>query len=251
MLEWATVFGDSDSPAVVLLHPAGATRHIWRPHVEQLRDDYRVVTLDLPAHGIHPIGEFDFERAVADVGEILDMEGSAVLVGHSQGGYVALRAAAEYGKRVDGLLLAGAAYNWRTPKMMAFSMLYYPVSYLLEAVCHSERLRKWTTDRFGADMDEAQKPPEDEDWYGPLHGNAQAIRSVIFQKSWPHVEAFEGPVMIAHGEGEILGGHAEELAERVDADLRWYDGGHQTPTDDPEAFIPFVDEFLNRVYGTQ
>lgn len=248
MLEYSTTYGEPDSPTVVLLHPAGGTRHVWTPHAEQLQDDYHVISLDLPAHGIHPSATFSFDRAVADIERVLDDVGSAVLVGHSQGGYVAMRAAAEHGDSVDGLLLAGASYEWRRPKMMAFSALYHPVSYVFDAISYSDRLSEWIIERFGEGDDKRQEPPEHEETYETLRGTAQCIRASTFQRAWPYVKAYDGPVMVAHGTEEMLQDHAEELAERVNARLEWFTGDHQAPMDDTHEFTELTRDFLTDVY---
>lgn len=251
MLDYATTWGDPDNPTVVLLHPAGGSRHNWRPHAELLQDDYHVVGLDLPGHGIHPVADFDYDRAVDDLDAILDDVGSAVLVGHSQGGYVAIRAAAAHHDRVDGLLLAGADYDWRKPKILALTAVYYPLTYVLEAVSHSDRLREWVIDRFGEGDDPRQQPPDDEDTYGALRGNATSFRANVFQATWQSVEQYDGPILIGHGEQEPFQGYAETLAERVDARLKWYSGGHQAPMDNIDEFADVVRDFLDDVYGEQ
>lgn len=248
MLDYVRTWGDEDAPTVVLLHPAGGTRHSWTPHAEMLSDEYHVVAVDLPAHGLHPLQTFSFDRAVADVETVLEAVGSAVLVGHSQGGYVALRAAAAHAERVDGLLLAGAAYNWRTPKMLAMNAVYLPLMRLFRAASHSSRLTDWLTERFGEADDPRQAPPDDEARHNPLRGNAEAFRAAMFQRSWRHVEAYDGPVLVAHGESEPLGDHAETLAGRADARLAWYEGGHRAPMSNTTEFTDLVEAFLEDVY---
>lgn len=248
MLEYVRTWGDSESPTVLLLHPAGGTRHNWTPHAEALRDDYHVVAVDLPAHGIHPDDEFSFDRAVEDVGEVLEDTGPAVLVGHSQGGYVSMQAAAAHADRVDGLLLAGADYNWRKPKMLALTAVYYPLTYVFEAISYSDRLSELVLERFGEGNDPRQQPPDGEETHDSLQGNATSFRADILQRMWPHAEAYDGPTLIAHGGEEPLQDHAERLAERADAKLVWYDGGHQAPMDDTDEFAEIVREFLDGVY---
>ena len=39
-------------PVLVLVHGFAASLHTWRPWAEELQDAYRVVTLDLPGHGL-------------------------------------------------------------------------------------------------------------------------------------------------------------------------------------------------------
>ena len=44
--------GQEDGMPVVLVHGAMASLHTWEPWVEMLGQRYRVITLDLPAHGL-------------------------------------------------------------------------------------------------------------------------------------------------------------------------------------------------------
>jgi pimeloyl-ACP methyl ester carboxylesterase len=251
MLEYARTWGDSDAPTVVLLHPAGETRHVWTPHAENLQENYHVVSLDLPAHGIHPRTDFSFERAVDDIEAILDEVGSCVVGGHSMGGYVAMQAAAEHQDCVDGLLLGGAAYNFRTGKGLAISAVQYPLSYVLDVFRYSDRLSDWVDERFGEEVDEQQQPPEHEDTYDGFHGEIQSIRAGMFLPTWPYVEAYGGPVLIAHGEEEALQAHAEELADRVGGELAWYEGGHQAPVSTTQEFAEITKDFLDDVYANK
>lgn len=248
MCEYVSTWGDPGAPTVLLLHPAGGTRHHWTPHAEALQDEYHVIAMDLPAHGVHPVAEFGFDRAVDDIAAILDDVGSAVLVGHSQGGYVAMRAAAEHGECVDGLMLAGSAYNWRRPRMLVISGLFYGMSYAFDAVSASDRLRAWVTDRLSDGTDTHQEPPAEEETHELLHGHAQAARASVLQRTWPAVETYDGPVLTGHGDDEPLRAHAEELAERVGADLAVYSGGHMAPMENTEEFTGLVRGFLDDVY---
>jgi pimeloyl-ACP methyl ester carboxylesterase len=247
MTDYARTWGDPAAPTVLLLHPAGGTRHRWTPHAAALQDEYHVVAIDLPAHGTHPVAKFSFDRAVEDVGEILDDVGSAVLVGHSQGGYVAMHAAAEHGERLDGLVLAGSAYNWRRPRMLLLSGLFFGLSLFFDAISLSDRLNGWATDRLSEGIDERQAPPEDEETHDMLHGHAQAARASVLQRTWPAVEAYDGPVLVGHGVDEPLRAHAAGLAERVGGEQACYTGGHQAPMEQTDEFAGLVREFLEDV----
>lgn len=248
MQRYVTEWGDDSKETVVLLHPAGGTGHVWTPHAEHLEDEYHIVAPDLPAHGIHPNPEFEFDRAVEDVGLILEEVGSAVVAGHSQGGYVGMRVAAEHGNAVDGVLLGGAAYNLRKPKMLAIGGVQYPLSYVLDMISNSDHLSEWIVEKLAEGNDEKQEPPDDEDTYRSLHGTAESIRAGMFQPTWPYIEAYDGPVMIAHGKEELAPDHAEELAERVDGQLEWYEGGHQAPMSNTTEFAGIIRDFLDEIY---
>lgn len=246
MHDWTTTYGSDATPTVVLLHPAGWTRHAWNPHADRLADTYRVVTVDLPGHGVHPDPTFTIERAVADLAAVLETVDGAVLVGHSLGGYVASRVAAAHGERIDGLVLAGAAYNWRTPLGLVLSGIQYVATYFYDAVARVPPLGQ----RFERTPTyESQIPPADEDVHPYLPAYASALRALTFRPSWPDIEAYDGPTLLVQATGEPLASHAGRLAVRARADLRWLPGDHYAPIDDPGTFTAVVAQFCAEVYG--
>src|SRR5260221_10379668 len=44
--------GPAGAPVLLLLHGSSSSLHTWEPWVERLRDALRIVTLDLPGHGL-------------------------------------------------------------------------------------------------------------------------------------------------------------------------------------------------------
>ena len=106
--------GRRDAPAIVLLHGSNASLHTWEPLVQRLGGDYRVVTLDLPGHGLTgatPDREYDADGMMAAVDVVAARLGLEhfILGGHSMGGWVAWRYALARPGHVDALLLIDAA----------------------------------------------------------------------------------------------------------------------------------------------
>ena len=90
------VHGDGET-TVVLVHCWMCQRSFWDNQVPVLKDTYRVITLDLGGHGDAGATRESWTIAgygedVAGLIEHLDLE-NVVLVGHSMGGPVALKAA--------------------------------------------------------------------------------------------------------------------------------------------------------------
>ncbi len=95
---------------IVLLHGYLESLEVWDDFVRRLtRDGYRVITLDLPGHGISEVvGEVHSMEFLADtVAALLAKIGveKCTLVGHSMGGYAALAFAKKYPERLSGLVL--------------------------------------------------------------------------------------------------------------------------------------------------
>lgn len=113
---------DSEEGArcVVLLHGYLESLLVWEEFVPLLYKHVRVVTLDLPGHGISEVrGEvhtMDFlADTVADGLRTLGIERFTV-VGHSMGGYVALALLERHPEMLDGIVLLSSTPNADTPE---------------------------------------------------------------------------------------------------------------------------------------
>jgi pimeloyl-ACP methyl ester carboxylesterase len=97
-------------PVVVLLHANYASLFMWEPWAAALKGRYRVIRLDLPAHGLtgpEPSGDYTLQRIQSLFERFVDERGLQrfTLVGTSIGGTVAMRYAADHPERVDRLAL--------------------------------------------------------------------------------------------------------------------------------------------------
>ncbi|MBR6831306.1 MAG: alpha/beta hydrolase [Tidjanibacter sp.] len=94
---------------VLLLHGYLEALDVFDEFTWQLADRVRVVSLDLPGHGISEVkGEVHGMEFLADTAvAVLDHLGvdRAVVVGHSMGGYVALEILNRHPERVAGLVM--------------------------------------------------------------------------------------------------------------------------------------------------
>jgi len=106
--------GPSNSPILVLLHGANGSLFNFEKLVPFLDDNFRVLTIDLPAFGLTgavPSGDYSLQtsfRVIDSVLEHLDIE-SLILGGNSMGGGVSWRYAIENPKRVKGLVLLSSS----------------------------------------------------------------------------------------------------------------------------------------------
>jgi 3-oxoadipate enol-lactonase len=97
-------------PVVVLLHAFPMCRWMWRPQLDALEREYRVLTPDFPGFGSTPTVAGITIDAMADVtADFLAAVGVSepvVLGGVSMGGYVAMAFARRHPARLRGLILA-------------------------------------------------------------------------------------------------------------------------------------------------
>lgn len=106
--------GPRDAQMLVMVHGFAASVHAWRPWADRLKADYRVVSLDLPGHGLTQNPKryrASLDANVALVDALTDHVGASrfVLIGNSMGGAVAWNYALAHPDRLRGLVLVNAA----------------------------------------------------------------------------------------------------------------------------------------------
>jgi pimeloyl-ACP methyl ester carboxylesterase len=106
--------GKRDGRVLVLIHGSNASLHTWEPWVQRLGGEYRIITLDLPGHGLtgrHPGGVYDYPVFVDVVDKVMTRLGvaRAVIGGNSMGGGVTWMYALAHPEKTDGLILVDAA----------------------------------------------------------------------------------------------------------------------------------------------
>ena len=97
---------------IVFLHGFGADLNGWRPVHRLLPETQPALAIDLPGHGLSPLGEqASFEALVEAARAALIEEGvsAAHLIGHSLGGAVAVALAHEPGVKALSLMLIAPA----------------------------------------------------------------------------------------------------------------------------------------------
>lgn len=107
-----------NKPALVLLHGYLETMYIFNELIDALKGSYRIITLDLPGHGLTDSAPADAEGrrvntlsfCASVVAGVLDRCGieKAWIAGHSMGGYIAQRFLAEQSERTLGVILLGS-----------------------------------------------------------------------------------------------------------------------------------------------
>ena len=102
--------GPREAPALILMHGFGSSLHTWEAWAQGLSGQWRVIRLDLPGAGLtgpDPTRDYRDERAEQILLALMDRLGlaRASLIGHSMGGRLAWRFAADHPDRVDRLVL--------------------------------------------------------------------------------------------------------------------------------------------------
>jgi pimeloyl-ACP methyl ester carboxylesterase len=119
------------------LHGSNASLHTFEPWVTRLKDKFRVVTIDLPGHGLTgevPSGDYSSAAMVSVVNELANKLGLEhfVIGGNSMGGSIALRYALDHPEKITGLVLINSSGFMRkrlknddSRGVLAFRLLKY------------------------------------------------------------------------------------------------------------------------------
>src|SRR6478609_4404658 len=113
---------EGSGPLVLFGHGLLANKEMFRAQIDALRDRYRCVSVDWPAHGQSGwrTGGFTFADLVSDTAALLGALGEtpAVLVGLSQGAMVFMRLAYRHPELVRGLVLMDTTAGPEDPEAL-------------------------------------------------------------------------------------------------------------------------------------
>ena len=156
--------GDPNAPVLLLIHGFSASLHTWEPWVERLATggqrlgDYRVISLDLPGHGLTsaPAGYRasieSFRDAVAAFTRAQGLE-RFFLAGSSMGGNIAWEYALAHPEQVQALILVDAS-GWPDTRAEAadepavFRLLRSPAAPLLRDLDNTNLVRQGLQNSF-------------------------------------------------------------------------------------------------------
>jgi pimeloyl-ACP methyl ester carboxylesterase len=199
MTETYDVAGPADAPAIVFVHGTRLSRSMWHGQVRGLQDEFRVLALDLPGHGVLAHEPFTVRGAADRVGRVIEEAagGHAVVVGLSLGGYVGMDLAARRPELVRGLVLSGATaepigLRSRPYQALAWAMERWDGPRL-------DAVNRWFfTRRFGPTVGGAIS--EGGFWSA---GGAVALRSLIGERFADRLAAYPGPVLLINGAWDL------------------------------------------------
>lgn len=145
--------GPSNLNTLVLIHGSNSSLQTWEPWVKSLSADYRIVTIDLPGHGMTgAVNNCDYGydcmvRIVHEVTEKLEL-GPFFIGGNSMGGGVSAKYSLTHPTNVVGLILVDAtgmveSQTMQSNRPLAFDLATTPViSHLLKYVTPKSIVRE-------------------------------------------------------------------------------------------------------------
>lgn len=102
------------APTLLLIHGFSASLHTWEPWVERLRDEYRVISLDLPGHGLTQAPE-NYQASIDAYVRVVEQFVASqrlsrfAIAGNSMGGNVSWEYALTHPDQVQALILVSSS----------------------------------------------------------------------------------------------------------------------------------------------
>ncbi len=259
-----------DGQPMILLHGSNSSLHTWEPLKRELGSAYRIVTLDLPGHGLTgatPTNRYDTAEMVATVDGVADALGldRFILGGNSMGGGVSWNYALAHPAKVRALLLidAGGMPPRSGDKPQAsnigFRLLRYPVGRALMRQITPRSLVRKSYEQSVADPSIVTEAVVDRTWEllrFPGNRDATVMR---FQRGFADPAAAERartismPTLILFGKEDriIAPSAAQSFAEAISgSEVVLMDGiGHLPMEEAPVETAAAIRDFLGRRLG--
>lgn len=132
-------FGDKTKPILFFIHGSPGSWDAFIPQINEtgLINDYYIVTIDRPGYGQTTLeGKYSLEEQSAFLRNAIEAlpKNDLIIIGHSYGGALAMRAAIDYQDKVTGVISAAGtlADPYQNPKWYNYAMRYTPIQWLVK-----------------------------------------------------------------------------------------------------------------------
>ncbi|AZQ56177.1 alpha/beta fold hydrolase [Burkholderia cenocepacia] len=233
--------GKADGEPIILLHGGLGSRNDFLPLAKHLAVDYRLVAIDSRGHGRSALGDIPltYHRLEQDTAAVVAELGlaDAGIIGHSDGGIVALRAAASGALRPRFVIAVGA--HWQLPADDPTRDVYQSITVDEWRGMFPEQVRHY----------EAENPKPD---FAMLFGATAAMWLGNDEQAYPGaaVRSIGCPLLVVHGDEDFLVSRRQafELVEQVEGArlLNLPFASHTVLEDSPEDVLPAFETFLSR-----
>jgi 3-oxoadipate enol-lactonase len=145
--------GPVGAPALALVNSLGTDDRIWDATIDELAEEYRILSYDKRGHGLSdaPPGDYSLDDHIADLAGLLDhlRIGQLALAGVSVGGIVAQGFALKHPARLRALICCDTAQKVADPSFWTARMASIRAGGLLAIV--DGIMERWFSPRFRRD----------------------------------------------------------------------------------------------------
>jgi len=202
--------------ALILIHGGNSSLHVWEKMVEDLSDDFRVISLDLPGHGltgVNQTGDYSPDAMVDAIETVMDRLAveKAIWVGNSFGGWIAWRGALSRSDRVSGLVLvdaSGAITDDPIKPYLAARIARSPLGKLLVPNFTPKSIVRASLKQVMSDDGNVTEALVERNWeLARFPGNRDAILDIqkLDRESdeWNKIQNINVPTLILWGEDDV------------------------------------------------
>jgi len=254
---------------IILVHGLGSYIPAWKKNIEALKNNYRIIALDLPGYGKSSKGPWSgslefYTETVMELADSLGIE-KFTMGGHSMGGQVTLVAALQYPERIEKLILAAPAgfEEFHNGEKEWFRSVATPS---LTLYVKPKQIQENVFVNFHDFPQDAEFMIKDriamrdaEDFEGYAYIVAQSIKAMVDRPVLDYLPLIEQPVLIFFGENDRLipnrfltGGETETIArqghEKIPNSTLYMvpEAGHFVQFEKADFFNEKVNEFLKK-----
>ena len=244
--------GPEDAPLVAFTHGAGMDHQMFDAQVAVLTD-YRVLTWDIPGHGLsQPLGDdFSIRNAAFDLIAILELHGvrEAVFIGQSLGGYVVQELVFSKPERVRALGVIGSTcitfkLTWFDKVALYASVpafRYWPRKQLWQAFARATAVKPGVQAYASSALEQVSQKDFAVIW-----------RAVVDCLHYEPSYRIQKPLLITHGDHDDTGNIKKDAPKWYARDpLSDYvvipEAGHNANQDNPPFFNEVLHEFLDKL----
>ncbi len=251
----------TDSIPIVLLHGTSASLHTWEATVQALKDEHRLLRMDLPAFGLtgpHPQHDYSVNMYLTFLNQFLQEKkiDRCYLMGNSLGGLIAWQYAATYPDQVEKLILLDAAGYPRInfKGNLAFQLARVPVlKEILKVITPLSLVRKSVEDVYGDKSKVSDALVEHYRDMACREGNREALVARLNFKETIDttlITTINIPTLVIWGEKDQLILPTDALKFKRDLpnnETYLLPGiGHVPMEEAPEKVIPLINIFLGK-----
>jgi pimeloyl-ACP methyl ester carboxylesterase len=233
---------------IVFVHGAGSNGHTWHRQIEAFGGKHGPIALDLPGHGrsagvegLRTIQDYaDFIAAFLDALKIK----SAVILGHSMGGAIAMDLALRHRARVEALILSCTAAKFNLPpdhveKLRAITMGRAPQAFNTDGYSPKTVKENFDVVREGW-MEQIKTDPRVR--YTDILACAQVdLRDAIAKIDKPTlVIAGADDTGTTPADAQLIAGKIRGATAKIIADA-----GHYIPRERPAEYNAAIEQFVS------